>query len=622
MKVNKIMCMILLCMSVIINGCTKQAVEEERVDTEAENLSSESTSIVTYDSFDSDDDYMDEDYETITFTNDQITYEGSNASIANQTITINKAGTYVLEGTSDDANIIIDAAKEDQVHIVFNNLDLTSNLSTPFYVKQADKVVITLVEGSKNYLTDTANYTFAAGEDEPDATIFAKDDLTINGSGSLQVKANYKTAIKSKDDLKIMNGIIQVNAVDNGIQGKDLLAVKAGNITIESKGDGLKANNDSETDKGIICIEAGTINITAEQDGIQSDNMLYIYDGDITILSGGGSVNAAEKVNNDMFGGPFGSQTTSQDEDDTISCKGIKAVNALNIMGGSLNLDCADDTIHSNGTIIIDDGNLTLTSGDDGIHADEQLDINGSNIKINSSYEGLESSLININDGEIHLKASDDGINATTITDELESEQRSPDQGGDTSQLNIIGGYVYVDADGDGLDSNGNITMHDGTVIVNGPVNSGNGALDFDGAFDINGGTFIASGSSGMLQTPTTISNGNCFAIGVSLSAKEALHIQDSEGASILTFAPSKNSQSVVYYSTSLSTNSTYSVYTQGTASGTEKDGIYDGDYQNGTLYQEVTIQDTLTSIGIIQSGMGGMNGGGQRGGGAPGMNR
>lgn len=619
---------IAICAMLSLVGCTtKNSEEDSESNASATNVSSTS-SIITYSDYDYDEDYSDEDAETITLSDSGITYDGSHATVSQNTIAITTAGTFIVSGTSSDAQIVVDATKNDHIRIVLDNTNISCKTSSPIYVKQADKVVLTLAPDSKNTISDTANYTFASTEeDEPDAAIFAKDDLTINGSGSLSVTANYKTGIKCKNDLKIMNGTIRVTSVDNGIIGKDTLAIKNGTVNITSTGDGLKSNNATETDKGILCIEGGDISINAQQDGIQSDNMLYIYDGVIKIISGGGSANAPERTNTDEFArNPFGGQSTTTEDDDTASMKGMKSTNSMAIFGGTFTLDCVDDTLHSNNTITIDGGTFDLTTSDDGIHADTQLDINKGTIIIQNSYEGLEASTININDGTIHLKASDDGINAATSTS---TSSGMPGQGGDESQLNINGGYVYVDADGDGLDSNGTIAMHQGTVIINGPTSNNDAALDFDGEFTIDGGTFIASGSSGMAQTPTTIENGYCLAIGLNTSSTSIVHIQDSDGTGVLTFEPSKNSQSVIYYSNSLSKDKTYVIYTGGSASDNNGDGIYDSStYKNGTQYQEVTISDRLTSIGNIQTGgMGGMSPGGKggmggnRGGTPPDMN-
>ena len=190
--------------------------------------------------------------------------------------------------------------------------------------------------------------------------------------------------------------------------------------------------------------------------------------------------------------------------------------------------------------------------------------------------------------------------------------------------INLKGGYIVVDADGDGLDANGSITMTDGVVIVNGPTNGGNGSLDYDGTFDISGGTLIAAGSLGMVQTPSESSSQNT--LNISLSQQEAnslVHVEDEDGNNILTFAPSKTYQSVVVSSPSIKSNSNYKVYTGGSSTGTEKDGLYsDGTYKSGTEIGNATVSSKITSInqsGVSSSGNMNRPGGVENQGGMPG---
>lgn len=617
----------LLCLTLaatcFLYGCsaTQQTSAQSE---ESTTTSSTASSTVTYDEYDMDEDYHDEVQETITLSQQDISYTGEHATVSGNMITITSAGTFVVSGSASDVQIVVDAAKTDMVRIVLDNVDMTCTSSSPIYVKQADKVVITLAENSKNIISDTDNYVLAVGEDEPDAALFAKDDLTINGSGSLMVNGNYKNGIKGKDDVKIMNGTIQVEAVDNGIVGKDIMAIHHGSIDIHAGGDGIKATNATESDKGILQIDDGTITIDAQQDGMQSDNAVYINGGTLTITSAGGSTQAETKTSGEMGGSFLGGKmkqgdTTTQpvasaDTDtteDEISIKGVKAEQSLIINDGLIQLDCNGNGLHSNNEIRIQGGEITIASGNKGIHADQQFEQYAGTITITTCYEGIESETITLHDGSVHISASDDGINASIeTTTDTDTAANRPSGGGDASSITIHGGYVYIDADGDGLDSNGNISMHGGMMIVNGSTSSGNGALDFDGSFDIDGGTLLASGSSGMLQTPTTISNGYCVTIGVDVQADTLVHIQDEDGTGIMTFAPSKASQSIVYYSSTFADTTTYQVYTQGSAEN-GKDGVFDSStYQGGSLYQEFTIESTQTNVGNATQGMNGMSGG------------
>jgi hypothetical protein len=291
----------------------------------------------------------------------------------------------------------------------------------------------------------------------------------------------------------------------------------------------------------------------------------------------------------------------------TESAKGLKAGSSLTITDGVIQVDSLDDAIHSNNSITIDGGYVLLASGDDGIHADAALAINGGDLNITQSYEGLESVVITINDGTIHLSASDDGINASSGNSGAEADGQpmwGQGPGGFESgdnYLYINGGYLVVDANGDGIDANGPIEMTGGTVIVNGPTNNGNGPLDYLGAFDISGGYLVAVGSAGMAQAPSTTSTQ--YSVMYNFTSPQAagtmVHIETESGQDVLTFVPTKEYQSVVLSSPELENGTTYVVYSGGSSSGTVTDGQYaGGTYTGGTQVASFTVTSTVTGAG------------------------
>jgi hypothetical protein len=542
---------------------------------------------------------------------DSVTFEGSGATVNGSVVTITAAGKYNISGTLDDGQIIVDTQDEETVFLVLDGANITCLTSAPIYVSNADKVVITLADGTENYMTDGDSYTFADAEsDEPNAAVFSKDDLTINGSGSLTVNANYNNGIASKDDLKITGGSITVNAVNDGIKGRDSVAMLEGEITINAGADGIQANNDEDAEKGYISIEGGTLDITADLDGVQAETNLGVSGGDITIVTGGGSVASSG-------GGAWGGRGMEGNPNQTTdSAKGLKAGVNVTITGGAIQISSLDDAIHSNDSIAINGGDLTLASGDDGIHADATLTINGSNLEITECYEGLESEVITINNGTIHLISGDDGINASSGSGSgaAGGMQMAPRglggfESGDNS-LYINGGYIVVDAGGDGIDANGPIEMTEGTVIVNGPTNNGNGALDYMGSFNISGGYLVAVGSSGMAEAPSTSSTQYSAMVNLtsSLTGGTLIHIESESGDEVLSFEPTKAYQSVVLSSPELENGETYVVYAGGNSTGTGTDGLYSGGtYSGGTQVTRFTISGMVTGAG---SQMGGFRGG------------
>ena len=518
------------------------------------------------------------DTATITLNGDSASIEGDGVTVNGSIVTITAAGTYSISGALNNGQIVVDTQDEETVNLILNGVDITNATSAPIYVSNAEKTVITLSDGTENVVTDGPSYVFPDAEtDEPNAAIYSNDDLTINGSGWLTVNANYNNGIDSDDDLKITGGNITVNAVNDGIKGRDSIAVLDGNITVNADGDGLQSNNDEDAEKGFVSIEGGTVNVTAVLDGIQAETILNISGGNIIVVSGGGS------------------GTTASD-----SAKGLKAGVDISIDGGTIVIDSADDAIHSDSSITINGGDIVAASADDGIHADISFVMNGGNLTITQSYEGIESGIIVINDGTINLTASDDGVNVITTN------------GGSASNyyLEINGGYMVMNAGGDGLDSNGLGTMNGGIVIVNGPTENNNGSLDVDGTLVVNGGFLVAAGSAGMAQNASTASTQ--YVVLETLSSVQAagtmVHIESEAGETILTFVPAKDYQTVLFSSPELENGETYNVYLGGSATGTVTDGLYtDGTYTPGSQVSSFTISSIITG----ESAQGGHRGGG-----------
>lgn len=569
---------------------------------------------VEYDSDDLDTGANSSDVTYIKLEGNAITVEGSGVTVNGTTATITAAGRYSLGGVLNDGQIIVNTEDKETVWLVLNGAEITCSTSAPIYVINAEKTVITLAEGTENYVADGNSYTFESAEtDEPNAAIFSHDDLTLNGNGALTVNASYNHGIVSKDDLKITGGTLTVNAVNDGIKGQDSIAVNAGTITVNAGGDGLQANNTEDTEKGYIVIEGGTLKITAGLDAVQAATRLVVSSGTIAITSGGGSSNG---VSHQVGWGNQGMESSASDTDTTASAKGLKAGMDIAITGGTITIDSADDAIHSNGSLTLSGGELLLTSGDDGLHSDATLTINGGRLNITQSYEGIESAMITINDGEIHLLASDDGINTAGGVDGSSTNGR-PGQNdfmaaGDYP-LYLNGGYIVVEAGGDGIDVNGPIDMTGGTIIVNGPTDNGNGPLDYTGEFKVTGGLLVAAGSAGMAQAPSDSSTQ--YSVLYNFTAQQAagtmVHIETQDGEDVLTFVPTKVYQSVVLCSPELANGTTYLVYMGGSSTGTVTDGLYSGGtYTAGTQVTSFTISSMVTSSGSAAGGFPGGPGG------------
>lgn len=702
------------------------------------NLADDSTTVTVGDDTETDASKADEtkadDSETDeTKADESETNETENAAsgvyISGNIITITKEGTYVLSGALSEGQIVVDADSA-KVQLVLDNADITCASSAAIYVKNADKAFITLAEGSENILMNTAEYE-AIDDNNIDAVIFSKDDLTLNGKGTLTINSEYGHGIVSKDDLKLVGGTYNITAENHAISGKDSVRIADGTYNLTSGKDGIHSENADDDEKGFVYIASGDFTIESTGDGIDASYVVQIDEGDFDITAGDGAENAT-KTHNDIPGGgtrdnmgggasggaaqdgeapsgdkPSGdgsdksdsgsasgkqtgqtppdrldgdsfdgsrpdektsdntggqtaqtppdkpgtdtsdgqksdknsqskdiadnttassassdtgsesSSSTSPDADsennsstssdaDSTSTKGIKSDGALHVNGGTFTINSADDSFHSNSDATINDGTYTISSGDDGIHADSALLVNGGTITVTESYEGLEGLNITINDGKIDITASDDGMNAAGGNDASgfggrggdgfkgmqtpDSARKSNDTSDNTQKSDntsvasqdtdaasddemwmvINGGYVHVLAGGDGLDSNGDLTINGGEVYVDGPSDNGNSAIDYGekSSFNINGGTVVAVGSSGMAEDVSSDSKQQVAFVKLDSQADAGdVILKDADGNEIISYTVQKKYDCVIISTADLKAGQTYTLSASGNES-------------------------------------------------------
>lgn len=509
----------------------------------------------------------------IILKNDSIELKGK-GNVNNSDVLITEGGTYKITGTLDDGQIIVNS--DEKVWLILDNVNISCSDSSPVYIEKSDKTFITLAPDSENTLSDGKEYSYTSEtENEPDAVIFSKDNLTVNGTGTLNINANFNEGITSKDDLTITGGTININSVGNGIKGKDCVAVSSAEINITSQADGIKSSNADEKGKGFIFISGGTFNINSMEDAFQSEQEFIIDGGNINIISGEGSSSEYVKQHTDsmMMGGHggfgrFSPQSTETETETTISHKGIKSGANMYINGGNITADCSSDSIHSNSDITISGGTLELSSGSQTIHADNTLSVKSGIIDILKSYEGLEASVIDISGGDISIISDDDGFNASDG-----STQGAMGQSTDGVAVKISGGNIYVNAEGDGLDSNGTITISGGNVTVDGPSKGGNGSLDSNGGISIEGGILIAVGSNDMAEYPDTDSKQKFLAMTADASSGFTFKVC-LENSAITEYKPQKNysgNVSIIVSTPDLTENNEYTLYIDDNESGSYK---------------------------------------------------
>lgn len=525
----------------------------------------------------------------VTLSDDGITGETAGVAINGQTMTITAEGTYIFSGTLSEGQIVVDADNA-KVQIVFDNVDITCASSAAVYVKSAEKVFVTLAEGSQNTLRNTDEYV-AIDDNNIDAVIFAKSDLTLNGTGSLTIVSAEGHGIVSKDDLKITGGTYDITAAGHALSGKDSVRIADGTFILTAEKDGIHAENADDEEKGYIYIADGDFAITSDGDGMDASNIVQIEDGTFDITAGGGAANSLKTHESDMPGGgmsqnierPDGEnmpQDTTTDESGT-STKGIKAGGGMYLNGGTYQIDSADDSIHSNANITIADGTYTLATGDDGVHADDALTVNGGTITVTESYEGLEGLTVTINDGTIDITARDDGINTAggtdqsgfgTFGDHFKGMDSADDETEETTDnemwMELNGGYIHILAGGDGVDSNGDLTINGGEIYIDGPSDNGNSAIDYGDRSSayVNGGTLVAIGSSGMAEGMSDSSKQKVLMVklGEQMEAGDVV-LTDSEGNVIVSYTALKTYDCVIISTAEVESGATYTLTTSGT---------------------------------------------------------
>ena len=232
-------------------------------------------------------------------------------TVEDDTLTITKAGTYKLSGEYQ-GQIKVETADSDAVRLVLDNANITNSSGAALNVVNADEVILYSASGTTNTISDGADYT-ATGEDDPDAVVYSKADLTIAGEGTLKVNGNHEDGIHTSDGLVIASGTLEVNAANTGIKGKDYVDILGGTINVTAQQDGIKSTNDTDEGKGWTRLSNGTVTVNAGDDGFKASRVVEISGGSLTVEQ---------------------------------SDEGIEA-QYINISGGDVNVTSADDGMNA-----------------------------------------------------------------------------------------------------------------------------------------------------------------------------------------------------------------------------------------------------------------------------------
>lgn len=449
-------------------------------------------------------------------------------TVSDGVITITKAGNYKLTGTYE-GQIKVEAADSDMVRLILNNATITNSTGAAINVVEADEVVIYTASGTTNTVSDGSSYSDTASG-SPDAAIYSKSDLTLAGEGTLKVEGKYEEGIHTTDGLVIASGTLEVSAANTGIKGKDYVDILDGTVTVTATKDGIKATNDTDGNRGWVRLSGGTVNISAGDDGFKAERVLEISGGTLNI---------------------------------TQSNEGIEA-QYINILDGTVN----------------------VTSSDDGINASYSTSSSSSTESTSSSTTQTTQS----NQGNQAAQGNQSAPQAPSGSagqapagggQAPSGNMGQPPAGGgggmgggmgggDTFEvvdatINIAGGTVTVNANGDGIDSNGTATLSGGTLVVNGPFTGGNTSLDTNGDLLLNGTTVVAGNSGDMFEAPASSSTSGYVKLTnlSNVSSGTTIQVADSSGKVVANYkVTNSNTALILVSSANITKGQSYTVYT------------------------------------------------------------
>ena len=533
----------------------------------------------------------------ITLSGDSASVSGSGAVAEGSTVTISAAGTYIVSGNFADGSITVTTSEDDKVQIVLNGVKIASSSGPAIDIQSADKCFITLAEGTQNSLSDGNVFT----SEDANACIYATCDLTINGSGSLDVSGNYRHGVFSEDDLVVYGGTIRVSAVEDGLNGKDSVKIGAGDISIDSGADGMKSSKSTNPEKGFVYVSGGSLSIDAEDDGIQAKTYLCIAGGSIEIDA------SDDTLHSDLEGALNGGLTTVRSGDDAFHCETKLEVNdgsfvaetcsegyeaeQVVVNGGDTNICALDDAMNASAADLSDDSessdedtSTSTPSGESGANAaqpDGSIGAPGAssaNADSNERQQNTAPQGAGQQDSATPPELPSDLGHAPDVQGRMERGGQAPGgQGGapgasdSNCLIQINGGKVVLNSQGDGVDSNGNVEINGGTLLVNGPSSDG---------------TVLMAGAVGMAQSFT--SGTQAFAlVQASGSAGSVIEATDADGNVIATLTATRAFGCVLVSGAGVSDGDTITVSVDGAvtmakASTTGTSGIATGGMGGG----------------------------------------
>ena len=556
-------------------GTTATTSSATATDTAASS-SSFSTNVKSGEKLDVDTHYSEQDLSWDTSSETAIDLSNPTATdgvtVEDGTLTITKAGTYKLSGEYQ-GQIKVETADSDAVRLVLDNANITNSSGAALNVVDADEVILYSASGTTNTISDGADYT-ATGEDDPDAVVYSKADLTIAGEGTLKVNGNHEDGIHTSDGLVIASGTLEVNAANTGIKGKDYVDILGGTINVTAQQDGIKSTNDTDEGKGWTRLSNGTVTVNAGDDGFKASRVVEISGGSLTVEQSDEGIEA-QYIN--VSGGDV--NVTSADDGMNAS---LKTSNSESTDSSENTSDAANQQQNNQQQGSLPGGQQSGTSNQQQQGMGQPPAMSGTS-QDGTSQNGASGTAQQQNNTQNQGNQNmgqppampggnaQDGKSQNGTTGTGQPPQGGmPGGGGGTFEvvdaaINVSGGNITVNAEGDGIDSNGVTTLSGGTLIVNGPSQGGNAALDTNGDLLLNGATVLSGSTADMFEAPSTNSTSGYLKLTNSSGFEQGSTVQvaDSSGKVVANYKVTKsNVQLVLVSSSSIVKGQSYTAYT------------------------------------------------------------
>lgn len=561
-------------------GTTATTSSATATDTAASS-SSFSTNVKSGEKLDVDTHYSEQDLSWDTSSETAIDLSNTTATdgvtVEDGTLTITKAGTYKLSGEYQ-GQIKVETADSDAVRLVLDNANITNSSGAALNVVNADEVILYSASGTTNTISDGADYT-ATGEDDPDAVVYSKADLTIAGEGTLKVNGNHEDGIHTSDGLVIASGTLEVNAANTGIKGKDYVDILGGTINVTAQQDGIKSTNDTDEGQGWTRLSNGTVTVNAGDDGFKASRVVEISGGSLTVEQSDEGIEA-QYIN--VSGGDV--NVTSADDGMNAS---LKTSNSESTDSSENTSDAANQQQNNQQQGSLPGGQQSGTSNQQQQGMGQPPAMSGTS-QDGTSQNGASGTAQQQNNTQNQGNQNmgqppampggnaQDGTSQNGTTGTGQQGMGQPPQGGMPgggggtfevidAAINVSGGHVTVNAEGDGIDSNGVTTLSGGTLIVNGPSQGGNAALDTNGDLLLNGATVLSGSTADMFEAPSTNSTSGYLKLTNSSGFEQGSTVQvaDSSGKVVANYKVTKsNVQLVLVSSSSIVKGQSYTAYT------------------------------------------------------------